>query len=136
MKANVGRGLSEGARAIRATMRIALAIFTLIAPLLAGCSNREIVFSARTSPSGSMIAENVLVESAAPNGGTGHLVIRNAHAKHGYDVDLGDSAPDVFLRWIDESHLEVWREGALCEPLMPKMMGGSARPVQVLCISD
>jgi hypothetical protein len=44
-----------------------------------------------------MVAENVLVESTAPNGGTGHLVIRNAHAKHGYDVELGDSSPDLFL---------------------------------------
>jgi hypothetical protein len=112
-------------------MRIAPARPILIALLLVGCGDKEIVLSARTSPSGSMVAENVLVDHGGPaNGGTSHLILRNIHAKNGYDEELNESAPDLFMRWINESHLEVWREGALCDP-MPEMMGG----VHIVCRS-
>jgi hypothetical protein len=104
-------------------MRIESAIPALIALLLTDCGDKEIVFSSRTSPNGSMVAENVLVDHGGPaNGGTSHLIIRNAHAKS-YDEVLDESAPDLFIRWVDERHLEVWREGALCDPPMPEMMG-------------
>jgi hypothetical protein len=71
-----------------------------------------------------MVAENVLVDHGGPaDGGTSHLIIRKAHAKNGYDEKLNQPAADLFMRWMDESHLEVWREGASCDPPMPAMMG-------------
>jgi hypothetical protein len=105
-------------------MSAASAKTVLIALLLAGCDDGEIILSSRTSPNGSMIAENVLVDYGGPaNGGTSHLVIRSTHASGGFDEELNEPASDLFMRWMDESHLEVWREGALCAPPMPEMMG-------------
>jgi hypothetical protein len=95
-----------------------------IALLLAGCGDNEDkdnVLSARTSPNGSSVAENILVDhGGAADGGTSHLIIRNAH---GYgDHELNEPAPDLFMKWIDENHLELWREGASCDPPLPEMM--------------
>jgi hypothetical protein len=107
-------------------------VIILMALLLAGCGNKETVLSSRTSPNGSMVAENVLVDHGGPaDEGTSHLIIRNAQAKKGYDEELNEPAADLFLRWTDESHLEVWREGASCDPHMPEMMGD----VHIVCRS-
>jgi len=113
-------------------MRIASVRPLLIALLLVGCDDQVIVFSARTSPSGSMVAENALVDHGGPaNGGTSHLIIRNARVKNSYDEELNEPAGDLFLRWIDKNHLEVWREGGLCDPPLPKTMGDA----QIVCKS-
>jgi hypothetical protein len=117
-------------------MRTESASPILIALLLAGCGGKDIVFSSRTSPNGSMVAENVLVDDNFATGGTGYLIIRNVHAETGYYEALDEPAADLFMRWIDDSHLEVrrerqGREGKVCEPPMPKMMGD----VHIVCKS-
>jgi hypothetical protein len=104
-------------------MRTASAAAALMALLLAGYGDELLIFSARTSPNGSTVAENVLVDHGGPAGGTSHFIIRNAHEGNRYEEALNESAPDLFMRWIDERHLEVWREGALCDPPMPEAMG-------------
>jgi hypothetical protein len=94
----------------------------LIAFILAGCNGWETtVVSSRTSPNGSMVAENVFVDDA--NGGVGHLIIRSAQAKDGHDHVLDAPAGGLFMRWVDDSHLELWREGALGESPGPDRIG-------------
>jgi hypothetical protein len=56
-----------------------------------------------------MVAENVL-DGDGP--GVGHVRIRNLQTKEIYDAPLNDPAPDLFLRWIDDANLEIWREGS------------------------
>jgi hypothetical protein len=108
-------------------MRTASARPILIALVLAGCDSmgEKTVVSSRTSPNGSMVAENVYVDDGGGRGeGTGHLIVRNAQAKDGHDQVLGEPAPDLFMRWTDDSHLEVWREGSLGELPGLDMIGG------------
>jgi hypothetical protein len=67
-----------------------------------------------------MVAENVYVDDFE---GKGYLIIRGAQAKGGHDLFLGDPAPDLFMRWIDDRDLEIWREGVLSDTPEPDMIG-------------
>lgn len=75
--------------------------------LLAGCDQSNVtVLSMRTSPDGTLVAENVLTG----NDGDGQLRIRAKNGSEQY-VDFAESHADAFLKWIDNQHLEVWTEG-------------------------
>ena len=81
-------------------------LLAIAAMFLGGCSYGETVFSSRTSPDGSLVAESVMIGDGEAGG---RLVIR---AKDGSErhVDLAYTA-STFLRWQDDRHLEVWSEG-------------------------
>jgi hypothetical protein len=93
-------------------MRIARATLVLVLLLLTQCnaSGERKVFSSRTSPDGAMVAENVIVDDS--DGGSGHLVVRDRRSQKEYDQRLSEPAPDIFMRWIDDSELELWRDAA------------------------
>ena len=84
-------------------MRSVVAIMAL---LLAGCSPNERVWSSRTSPDGSFLAVNLIIGDGVE--AAGRLVIR---AKDGLEHHIGFvNAADLFLKWRDDRHLELWTE--------------------------
>jgi hypothetical protein len=92
--------------AMASRMRPAFPIALVL--LLAGCgAGDKTVFSSRASPNGSLVAESVMIGDDGEAGG--QLAIR---AKGGteWHVDLANTAPDLFMRWIDDRQLEVWSE--------------------------
>jgi hypothetical protein len=92
-------------------MKTVFAIFCFVV-CLTGCSffGATTVLSSRKSPDGSMVAENVLVDD--PGGGAGYLIIRSTLTDDRYKALMGTPAADLFMRWIDNTHLEIWREGS------------------------
>jgi hypothetical protein len=103
-------------------IKFTLGTIPLMLLLLTGCgSAAKWVFSSRTSPDGSKVAENIRLDGA--DGGTGHLIIRDAQSNDVHDLLLGDPAPDLFIRWLDSNNLEIWREGGLSEKEMPDLIG-------------
>lgn len=90
---------------------------------LAGCGDEIKVFSSRTSPSRSSIAENVLIDHGGPaDGGTSRFTLRDNRTGHVFNSELNEPKPELFMRWVDETHLEVWSEAA-CDPSLPEIMG-------------
>ncbi len=81
-------------------------LLAIAAMFLSGCSYGETVFSSRSSPDGSLVAESVTIGDGEAGG---RLVIR---AKDGSErhVDFAETAPDLFMLWRDDRHLEVWSE--------------------------
>ena len=64
------------------------------------------MFSSRASPDGSFVAESVTIGDGEAGG---RLVIR---AKDGSErhIDFAETEPGLFLRWWDDTHLELWSE--------------------------
>jgi hypothetical protein len=103
-------------------MKFRIGALPLMFLLLTGCGNEtKAVFSSRTSPDGSKIAENIAVDGA--DGGTGHLIIRDARSNDIHDLLLGEPAFDLFMRWLDSNNLEIWREGGSSDRDMPDLVG-------------
>ncbi|MFG1202252.1 hypothetical protein V5F29_07635 [Xanthobacter aminoxidans] len=81
-------------------------VSTLLFLLLAGCGVADVsVLSRRTSPDGTLVAENLLTGDE----GNGRLLIRKKDgSEHHFDFTHG--LADLFLRWSDDRTLEVWTE--------------------------
>jgi uncharacterized protein YceK len=103
-------------------IKFTLDIIPVMILLLSGCgSAAKEIFSSRTSPDGSKVAENIGLDGT--DGGTGRLVIRDTQSKVVHDLLLGHPAPDLFLKWLDSNNLEIWREGGPGEKEMPDQIG-------------
>ena len=89
------------------SIKSAPSICHLLSPSLSQLrSGRQDGVSSRASQTESLVAENVMIGDGEPGG---QLVIR---ARDGTErhFDFADTAPNLFLRWIDDQQLEVWSE--------------------------
>jgi hypothetical protein len=88
--------------------------FTVLAltVFVAGCSlfNEVSVFSSRSSPNGMTTAENVMVGDG--EGAFGQIVLHSKNSWTNQKLNLGLPEPDLFLRWVDSEHLQLWRSSA------------------------
>ena len=73
--------------------------------------SKNLLFSSRRSPDGSHLIENIIDPGGpgGPDDSTSRISIR---AKNGTEnsLEFGTTAPGVFMRWIDETHVELWQE--------------------------
>ena len=85
--------------------------FIVLALILcvSGCSiyNEITVFSSRSSPNGSNTAENVMVGEGER--AFGQMIIHSKNDWTSQKLFLGAPEADLFLRWVDNEHLQLWR---------------------------
>jgi hypothetical protein len=85
------------------------AILIIVGLTFAGCGlmAETIVFSSRTSPNGKIVAENITIDDGQL--GIGQLRVRSSSTTESQQLPLRLPEPEMFIRWIDDEHLEVWR---------------------------
>jgi hypothetical protein len=85
------------------------AILIIVGLTIAGCSlmAETIVFSSRSSPNGKIVAENVAIDDGQD--GIGQLRVRSTSTTQSQQLPLRLPDPEMFLRWTDDEHLEIWR---------------------------
>jgi len=104
---------------------IIIAASLLVVRLFATKESGLTLFSFNTSPDGSFVAENFMVDNCLGECSTGRIIIHDTSRKQSGQIDFSEPAPDIFFRWIDGGNLLILFNGvSKASPEAPRELAG------------